>query len=373
MKKIERQKIAKNVVKLAILIIFLSIICQIFVSILPWISVSESDYVKKDLHFNYEMIKNSDNNEISNLAGYINFINLSLWSLIIIGLLSFLGAIIHISKKFSTLGYILLYLGCTTLIFCIISIYFQFAIIGKIENIDTISVSAISPFFNYNYILLIHSIIILVLSSIYNRIIISDAIIKFMDKREEKKDKKEKEAILVNNITNTEFNQDFKNEELKEKVGINQDYSKIATQQIVDTEVVGDPEIEEKHKEIEQFLDGKDLEKDKPPAEEKPPKSDKKESLNKDEPNEKDIKVDKKDIKEIKEAQKEAPVFTPEKNKLKPKDSYEPTVSESFEKALSSAIKKKHASKDKVETSENTNEIKKEAETKKTQKEINES
>lgn len=369
MKKIGREKIARKVVKIAILIVILSIICQIFVSLFPWISISENDYVKEDLHFNFEMIIKSNDEQISNLAGDLNLIILSFWSLIILGLLSFLGAIIHISKKISTVGYILLSIGFATLIFSIIAIYFQFIVIGKIEDIDTINASAISPFFKYYYILLIYSFIIFILSVLYSRIIISYSVTRFLDLKEDRKNKKEQKAILFDNIINTEFNQDFKNEALKEKVAIERNHSKIEMQKTIETKKIVNPEIEEKHKEIEQFLDGQDPDKEKQTIEGKPLEIDKKETLIKEKSKDIDNKTDKENFNEIKQLQKEVIVFSSEKNKLKPKDSYEPTVSESFEKALSSAIQKKHATKDKVDNSkENTKETKKEVKAKKPQK-----
>ena len=368
--KSDRQKIARKVVKFTTIIVVLSITSLIFTSIFPWISISENDYVKKDLHFFFEMIQKSNNDQIYDLAGDLNFINLSFWALIILGLLSFLGATIHISKKISKLGYILLSLGCTTLLFSIISIYFQFIIIGKIENIDTISASAITPFFKYYYILLINSCIIFIFSAVYSKIIISHSITRLLDLREEIKNKKEQKAILFNTIAKTEFDHDFKNENLKEESTIDNNFSKIEMLKTDGKEKIADTETEKKHKEIEQFLEGKETDEEKQTIEEKPTESDEFVSL----PKEKSKDVDKqKEIKEIK-LDKESPVFTPEKNKLKQKDTYEPTVSESFEKALSSAIEKKHTKKDKIDTSkENTEEKKEEAQIKKTQKDNKES
>jgi len=358
MKKFGREKIARKVVKLTVLIVILSITSQILVSMFPWVSISENDFVKEELHFNFEMIKKSNDDEIYSLASTINVINLCFWFLIIFGLLSYLGATIHISKKISTPGYILLSIGCLTLIFSIIAIYFQFIINGEIENIDTISASAITPFFKYYHILLIHSFIIFIFSAMYTRVIISHSITRFLDLKEEMKNKREQKAILLNNIVNTEYNQDFKNEDFKEKIAIKNDFSKIEMQQKDENEIKVDSKIEEKHKEIEQFLGGKDIDKEKPTIEEKKPETELNEPLKKEESKEIVIKADEKETKgEI--------IFPSEKNSLKPKDSYEPTVSESFEKALSSAIQKKHTKKGKVEASK---EEKKEVQTKKIQK-----
>jgi hypothetical protein len=365
MKKLGRQKIARKVAKLTVLIVVLSITSQIFVSLFPWVSISESDFVKEELHFNFEMIKKSNDDEIYSLASTINLIILCFWFLIIFGLLSYLGATIHISKKISKLGYMSLALGCFTLIFSILAIYFQFIVIGEIENIDTVSASEITPFFKYYYILLIHSLIIFIFSAIYTRIIISHSITRFFELKEEMKNKTKQKAILFNNIINTEYNQEFKNEDFKEKIASKNDFSKIEMQQKDENEIKVDPKIEEKHKEIEQFLDGKDIDKEKPTIEEKKPETELNEPLIKEESKEIVIKTDEKEIKE----EKEAIVFPSEKNKVKPKDSHEPTVSESFEKALSSAIQKKHATEDKSEIpKEAAKESKKEVQSKKTKK-----
>ena len=67
---------ASKAINLTISIIVFSIIGLILMSVLPWISVTERDSVKEDLHFNFEMMKKSTNEQISNLTGDINLINI---------------------------------------------------------------------------------------------------------------------------------------------------------------------------------------------------------------------------------------------------------------------------------------------------------
>jgi hypothetical protein len=363
MKKSGREKIARKVVKITILVVILSITCLIFVSLFPWISITENDYVKEDLYFNFQMMKKSNDDDINNLYNDINIINLSFWTLIILGFLSFLGATIHISKKIPKFGYILLSIGCANLIFSILIIYFQVVIIRKIENIDTISTAAISPFFEYYYILILFSIVVFILSAFYSKVVISHAVQNFLDLREEKKNKKVKKKTLLQKNIKPEPKLQINNEKLKEKPTGNLVNSNIVIQQATENEKITDSQLDEKHKEIEKFLDSKVNDK------ETPPEADKRPSLEKEESKDVDDEIDKKNLKEIKKERKDSLVFPPEKNVLKPKDTDEIKISDSFEKALSSAIEKKHAKKEKIVTEEEVNKkSKKVDQTKKTLK-----
>ncbi len=187
----KKGRTAKKAKKLAISIVVSSIIGLILLSLLPWISVVENDSVKEDLYFNFEMMKKSSNEEISDLADDLNLINISFWALIILCLLSYIGATIQISGKFSVLGNILLLIGCTALIFSILVIYLQLIISENIGKIDTISASTIYTPINYAYILLIPSFLILICSAIYTGITILHSIQKFTSSKKSMKDKKE--------------------------------------------------------------------------------------------------------------------------------------------------------------------------------------
>jgi hypothetical protein len=177
---------AKKAEKLTIYILFLSIICLILLTLLPWISVTENDHVKQDLYFNFEMMKQSDNGDIIRLAGDLNLINISFWILIILSLVSFLGTIIHLSNRFSFAGNILLLVGCITLIFSILVFFLQIIITQNIGKLSTISASAIYPPIKFSYFLLVPSFIIFIWSALYTLTVVTHFIQKFKSKKKEK-------------------------------------------------------------------------------------------------------------------------------------------------------------------------------------------
>ena len=185
------QEIAKKAKGLTIWIVVSSIIGLTLISFLPWISVEEKGSVKEDLHFNYEMMKTSSNWQIRDLASDLNLINISFWALIILSLLSFIGATIYAYGKLLPAGQILLITGGATLICSILVIDLQLIILGNIEKMNTISASAIFPSMNYTYILLIPSIIILLCSELYTWSIFSYSIQKFKSSKKAEKDEEE--------------------------------------------------------------------------------------------------------------------------------------------------------------------------------------
>ena len=185
------EEIAKKAKGLTIWIVVFSIIGLILISFLPWISVEEKGSVKEDLHFNYEMMKTSSNWQIRDLASDLNLINISFWALIILSLLSFIGATIYAYGKHLPVGQILLIIGGATLICSILVVVLQLIIFGNIEKMNTISASAIFPRMNYTYILLIPSIIILLCSELYTWSIFSYSIQKFKSSKKAEKGEEE--------------------------------------------------------------------------------------------------------------------------------------------------------------------------------------
>jgi hypothetical protein len=200
----EKDSVKKSA-KLANWIIVLGIIGLVLTSFLPWISIAETDSVKEDLHFNYEMIKKSENDQIKNLADDLDLISILFWVVIIVSIISFISITIHVSGKYSNLGHLIMLIGCTTLIFSILVVTSQLTLIQTIQDIDTISASAIFSHINYAYIPLTFGILLSVLSGAYTGIVVLYSIEKLRSsikaKKEEKKistkpDKKESETIV---------------------------------------------------------------------------------------------------------------------------------------------------------------------------------
>ena len=301
---------AKKAEKPTIFILVLSIISLILMPLLPWISVAENDLVKEDLHFNFEMMKKSSNEQISDLASDLNLINISFWALIIFSLLSFLGATIHASGKFSVAGHILLLIGCATFIFSIIVIVLQLIILENIGEMNIISASAIYSPVNYAYILLIPSLLIFICSASYTWFTFSHFIQKF-------KSSKKTVKKLSNNKSKTKTKEPPK----KEKSALGK------------TSL--EPKIDEKRVEMEQWLTGQVQDIEKQAVEEKRPEPEKEKSLDIEE--EEQEKIFQEPYKESKEMY----VFPPEKTKGETEEPDELRASQSFEEALSSAIQKR--------------------------------
>jgi len=330
-------EMAKKAERLTILIILLSIVSLILLSLLPWISVAENDSVKEDLHFNVEMIEESNNEQIRDLANNLNLINISFWTLLIFGLFSFMGATIHASGKFSIIGYVMLLIGCATLILSILILDLQIVLLGDIEKIDLVSASTVFTPFNYAYILLAPSFLILIFSISYTWNMFSHSIQKFKDSKKEKKEKIKTAKKLIKKSEETEEKEPPKEEKHPaEKTPIT-------------------PEADEKRANMEKWLAGEvrniekqDVEEKIPEPEEKeetirleqPPSKEEQVELEKKEP-EKPIQEKEEIPSEPLEKLKKAHVFQAEKTKEKIEGPGELPVSQTFEKALSSAIQKK--------------------------------
>lgn len=168
----EKRDIVKYSERLAFWIILLSIIGLVIISLFPWISISEMDEVNEDLVFNLEMMKKSDNQAINEIAIQIELINVLLWSLIILGLISLMGATIHSSGKISILGQVLLMVGCVMIISSIFTLHVHLSVYTSIEEHLILSSVDLFPHIKYSFILLITSIAIFICSAVYVVLII---------------------------------------------------------------------------------------------------------------------------------------------------------------------------------------------------------
>lgn len=364
MKKLRKGATAKKAGRLTILIVVLSIICIILLSIFPWISIKENDYVKEDLHFNFEMMKNSYNDQINGLANDLSLINILFWGLVILGLISFLGATIHASGKFSFFGYLLILAGCVTLILSILLINYQLAFLDKIGKIDSISASAIVTPFNYAYFIIIPSFIILIFSISYTWNMSLHSIQKYKILKEPKNDKKPKKIkekkSTKKETKSIEKQQPKKEEPLKEVEESEQEQQ--PPEQITEDETSKEPETDEKQVEIEQWLVNEVQSLEKQALTDNASKIKETEEVTKisEQPSSGEASTQIKESElEPQNKSKELQVFPPEKTKIKSESSDEIHTSQSFEKALSSAIQKKHTEIKKLEPIEDEKPTKK--------------
>jgi hypothetical protein len=198
--KMDKREILKHSERLTFWIIILSIVSLVLISLLPWISITESNNVKDDLFFNYEMMTKSDNPAINKISDQLDVISLLLWSLIIIGLIVLIGVAIHLSGKYYPIGHILLMIGCVLIVSSILILNVQLIIYKSIEDNLIISSAEIFPHFKYSFIFFIISIITFICCAVYFVLIILYLVQKIKNIVKEKK-KKDNIILDVENIS----------------------------------------------------------------------------------------------------------------------------------------------------------------------------
>ncbi len=168
MKKLFAQKIRK----LTGWIIFLAILSLFLTHFLPIIYTSVSvNGTKEDLHFNFNMIKNSDNNKIQKIAEQLELVNHSLWVIIIFAILILLVLIIQRSKQLELFNQTILFLsGFILSIFSIFSIIIFFLIFENIFGSNGIFMPDLYSFIKIPYIMLFLNVFICITAISYNYI-----------------------------------------------------------------------------------------------------------------------------------------------------------------------------------------------------------
>lgn len=154
------------------LIIISGIIGLILVSLTPWITYENT-------YLSIESMANSENLEIKGLVGDLENISLCFWLLIIFSLISMVGLAIHILGSYSSIAKILMLIGCTNIIFSIsVSILIHFIVIPNIEETNSISAALISSSLpiKYAYLPIVISVISLIGSILYTGYIVSFSI-----------------------------------------------------------------------------------------------------------------------------------------------------------------------------------------------------
>jgi hypothetical protein len=315
-------------------ILLLSILCLIFISFLPWISVSENGIVKQNLNYNLKMMENSNSQQIIDLSNNLRNINILFWIVIIITLVSFILILYQTMIKNSLFNNILiLIMGLLIFLISIFIFLLQIFFSRTINEIDYISASMIYSHLAYPYIQFIISIILLIFSAINSITLSKDLIIQ------QKSLKKEK-AKEIKKIDEEKISYKFDEEDIK-----------ISTKEAVKNKASLDIDKATKIAQIEELFKEKTTSTDKENIEEEHSTLDrdyeKKINISS---NKKIYCVEEKSEKydQSKESIKKDDVnlskpFPTEKPKEKKEDSEELRVSQHFEEALSSAIRKKQS------------------------------
>lgn len=149
----------RNIRKKNLLILFFAILILMLNVFLPIVSMKTDTDPKQDQYLNLEAMKGINDESLNSLSNNINQINLLLWVLTIIGFFSFLGLILKLSEKVNMLSNIFIISGCATLVLSIISCLLTLLILRSINNID-----GVSPAFIYLNLLLIVILTIITIS-----------------------------------------------------------------------------------------------------------------------------------------------------------------------------------------------------------------
>jgi len=331
----------KTARKNLIWIILLSILCLILISFLPWISVTEDGMLKENLNFNYEMMKGSNNQQINDLARNLMYINILFWTIIVISLISFLFITYYALIKSSFFS-LMMVLTSAFIIFALslLVIYFQINFSRSFNDIEYISASMINSYFAYAYIQFIISLILIVFSVKYTITFFKDSIKLFKSISKQK-------TKTINEIEEKDITTKFEEKEIGASIkGLKTNKSSFESEREAKL-----AEIEIMLAKKEQIPDKDKIDEDKsksePEIEEPIELSSHEETLAVVEETKQEIEQENK--KEDQEEKISIQPFPPEKPKEKSKDTDEVKLSQYFEEALSSAIKKKQS---KIKTKE---------------------
>jgi len=199
--------VARSIKKLNILILFFSILLLMLNIFLPLVAIKNPSDPTQTQYFNLNAMRYSDEKQLEELKKDIDEINLYLWVVIIIGIVSFIGLIIKLSNKLNIISNLLMIIGATNIIFCSLScVYYMFFIKNVIDLNSVLLASIIGPF-RVSYISLIFFILLLLASVAYTGVLIPSFLkdLKKSKKSQETKDQKKKDKKTSDSIeTNKE-------------------------------------------------------------------------------------------------------------------------------------------------------------------------
>jgi len=155
----------KQVRKITGLILISSVIGLVLMSFLPWVTVTETDSNDQVNHvyYNLEMIKKSNDPQINSIENYLNMVSILFWIIIIISLLSYVGIILHVSKKTLPLDHIIMLLCCLMVVFTLLIVLLHWNLLQRVDNMSSISMSLIIQKIPLSYSLISYLIQIIVL------------------------------------------------------------------------------------------------------------------------------------------------------------------------------------------------------------------
>lgn len=184
-----KQNFLKKTSKIASLIIVSGIIGLSLISIMPWITY-EGTYL------NIDGINNDDNLQVKGLVGDLEIISLCFWLLIIFGIISSFGIALSLyGKKYSSIAKIFIFAGCANIVFSVLVVLLHITLINNIDEMDSISASFIVSNLpiKYAYLPMITGVISLTGSASYTGYILSYLVRLFRGPKKDTIDKEPEE------------------------------------------------------------------------------------------------------------------------------------------------------------------------------------
>ena len=137
---------AKRIKKILGLIILTTVIGMSFLSVFPLITETQtlSTGETVDIYYDLASIEKSNNEQIHIIGQNLGLINICLWIILIFCILSLIGVVFFTSGKQIFLGHVLMLIGCAVIVFSIIALFSQWIFTKNISNMDAIS---LAPFF----------------------------------------------------------------------------------------------------------------------------------------------------------------------------------------------------------------------------------
>ena len=178
----------KKQVRFSIIVIIFGLALFLSTIYLPWISYRVEGDGPGEFHLNYEMMRWSDDYDIFSIASKLNSINILIFFIIIMGLLSLLSVSYHVASKISRIGFYLMFTSNILITAVSILIVYQyFSVIFYITNVKMITLSSPFSYFSYSFIPLVGSVVLSVISGLYGGYITSFIILQFKDISRERK------------------------------------------------------------------------------------------------------------------------------------------------------------------------------------------
>lgn len=209
-------ELAKKIERITAVLLIFSLVGLFLMSFLPWVSVTETNAIRENLVFNFDMMEKSYDNHILGYANQLSLIISFFWIIIILTVITQMGAIIHASGKITFVAQFLLTIGSITIFFSSVIVWHLYDFIKLASGNENPNLAEMFPHFYYAYIPLIFGILTLIYSCRYALIVVTHAIDKYRDspkekkswteKKKDKKTEKEEKKVAERNILKIQQN-----------------------------------------------------------------------------------------------------------------------------------------------------------------------